>query len=509
MKDITIGIELKVEDAPYNETVRRLNEVSNLLNNLGKQVAPATTRAMSGYSAAVRKATGAVEKQTKALGGGIRVQGKTIGEVKELEDVSKLVSDQYHVMTTEITATNRLLKMASRGALEAGKAEDYLAEQLGVTAEEMPRVVAGFQEYNRQSMVAQITTAAVAHQIGATGKAWRMFGRAAFWAGLGTMFVTMSIARANRALYSITQSYRILKRTQRDITEAQSEYTEAVFLYGRRSDEANAAAIRLRDAQESLQAATYGVREAHESWNLTLLMLGLGTAPTLIRGISDISVSLRTLLTSLIANKLVTIGFTEAQAANAVVTLKTAGIRELLSLSMKKEITLKTLATGITYSEATASGTASAAKGVEAGVTAGLTVATKGLTLAKLGLIAATGVGIVVVGAWIATMMAAQAAMEGMEQQTEDYSESLRNLPIRSHSPLEIKTTQGWTQVSELEKLGGGAGSLAGISTGHKTVNINVQGPWYIREEADIYKVAKEIKRIEMRGVRNRSGGRL
>jgi len=358
MKDITIGIELKVEDAPYNETVRRLNEVSNLLGRLGSQVAPATARAMSGFSAEVRKTGSAIDKTSSALGKGISVQGKTIREVKELEKISELVADRYKVMTGEITATNRVLQMASRGALEGGKMQAYLAEQLGVTADEMPRVIAGLQEYNRQNMVAQITSAAVSHQIGATGKAWRMFGRAAFWAGLGTMFVTMSLARANRALYSITQSYRILKRTQRDITEAQSEYTEAVFLYGRRSDEANAAAIRLRDAQESLQAATYGVREAHESWNLTLLMLGLGTAPTVIRGISDMSVALRTLLTSLIANKLATVGMTEAQAAYAVVQLKHYGLRELFSLSLKKEITLKTLSTQSTLAEFMASNAA-------------------------------------------------------------------------------------------------------------------------------------------------------
>ena len=53
------------------------------------------------------------------------------------------------------------------------------------------------------------------------------------------------------------------------------------------------------------------------------------------------------------------------------------------------------------------------------------------------------------------------------------------------------------------------APNLERLSQGATNVNITIQGPWYIREEADIERIAKAISREQMRAIRNRTGGRL
>jgi hypothetical protein len=463
---------------------------------------------------------------------------------QSLNRVIDLVSDRYAVYTQRIMFANRAIQLFASGQSLSEEAMVELSRALNLTTGDTRFLLAAYREYERQNLVLRATNEVVRHQIGAIGQGWRMVGRAAFWAGLGTMFVTMSIARANRALHAITLAYRTLSRVQEDVKESQEEYRRAVMLYGKSSEEAKNAARALRDAYDRLEMAQLRVREAHEGWNLTLLMLALGTIPTLIRGASDLVTSIRYLAASMFMNRIITEDMSAVEMKLAVALSKQLGTWTLLRGALTEETGLKAVLLALDKYHADTIWNVTLAKEGNKIVTEYLTTAeikeqiargtniialnaetaaTWQATRAKLALWAATGVGIVVMGAAIASMLASQAAIQGMIDRTETLEDRLtghsladslartreeasnlsRSLQaIETPKLEEIKLDRTITRIRNEIALKPPRGlPAAPIAATSNNVQISINGPFYIREEADIHKLAKAVGDIQMRQV--------
>ena len=98
---------------------------------------------------------------------------------------------------------------------------------------------------------------------------------------------------------------------------------------------------------------------------------------------------------------------------------------------------------------------------------------------------------------------------EQARDQITELSKEISKLPLKSHSPLEIKTQYGWVDLSQLSNLDLDLGNKLSVASNNVQVSISISGPFYIREEADIDKIAKAVKRSLMSGVRSKVGGTL
>jgi len=129
-------------------------------------------------------------------------------------------------------------------------------------------------------------------RLGATGIALTRLGRSLFWAGLGTMFFFMSLSRLNRMMFSIEVAQYGVYRATRSLEKAQKRYLEMLREYGPAAEETIEASESVKDAQMALRIAHMRVREATESHIFAWGMLIFGTIPTLLRAVSDVTVSL-------------------------------------------------------------------------------------------------------------------------------------------------------------------------------------------------------------------------
>jgi len=155
------------------------------------------------------------------------------------------VSDRYAVYTDTLRFTTRAMKtFIATGKLTEPELT-ALAGALGVNREQLEAGLIAMREYNRQQLVLTTTAESFRLSIGAVGRGIRMLGRTFFWAGLGTMFLTMSIARLNRALAMVPRTERALRRAVEDRDEAQKELQETLRVYGPLSEEAKMATRRL------------------------------------------------------------------------------------------------------------------------------------------------------------------------------------------------------------------------------------------------------------------------
>ena len=112
-----------------------------------------------------------------------------------------------------------------------------------------------------------------------------------FWSGLSIMFAVMSLARLQRSMDRANDMALTLARATLAIRDAQREYTEAVSLYGSRSEEARRASIEYRLAQERLRVVQENIREQQQNLIYNYLMLIFGVVPSFLRvftGVVDI-----------------------------------------------------------------------------------------------------------------------------------------------------------------------------------------------------------------------------
>ena len=112
-----------------------------------------------------------------------------------------------------------------------------------------------------------------------------------FWSGLSIMFAVMSLARLQRSMDRANDMALTLARATLAVRDAQREYTEAVSLYGSRSEEARRASIEYRLAQERLRVVQENIREQQQNLIYNYLMLIFGVVPSFLRvftGVVDI-----------------------------------------------------------------------------------------------------------------------------------------------------------------------------------------------------------------------------
>jgi len=291
---------------------------------------------------------------------------------------------------------------------------------------------------------------------------YRRTGVEVFWLGLGTMFLVMSYARMRRSAFGVERAQRSLRRADEELVEAQEELNTAMSYYGPGSRQVVEASRRLEDAQWNLEYAEEGARQAIEQQYYAWLMLILGTAPTLIRAIFSI--------TSLWYQHIIAQTMVKAHvdATTASWMVQSGAIQIHIPLVGALTVSYWKLAIAV-----------------------GL--ATAGITL--------------LVGALASLAIQAQVEdqMKRMRREIESTSEVASEFPVRTGSPLEIKTKWGgWTEVPEI--LTGPTPRLEYPQVGASQVSIVNYGPWFIREEADIYKITKEQSRRSLRRIYSHTG---
>lgn len=299
--------------------------------------------------------------------------------------------------------------------------------------------------------------------LGTTGVAVVRFSRQIFWTALGSMFLVMSFARLRRATFSVNRATRSLEKAYRDQREIEQEAVRTRRMFGATSEEARLAQERLIDSNERIIASEEAVRSAVEQRIYATWMLIFGTIPTLLR--FGVEVFTTTLLISLAHSSAATSAGEQA-AAN------TGLIGSLLGLL---------------------------------GIETSLLAVEKVRLAIRTALIASTVVGIAVIGGMIAMMKYAESESNRLIADTKRLSKELGKLPMKKGSPLEIKTRWGgWIEVPEILETPRIAGRVE--TTKIDNVNINLKGPFFIREEADIYKIRRELEKLFMSGYLSRGG---
>ena len=543
--DIPIGIEIKISDDTYNETISRLNQLSQLLNQITSQI-PGMARSFSGMSDEVKNSStqmasglavnGQVldteklqfEKLFKTVTTGDEVfkgllmvldsvrskkmsvsdatelfrneLGRTdsttkilIGSQKQLSEMaSKLgVSEQDLTATLvsgEIAASRQrvgmdLVRKQMLGQnLEIEKVKagtgDLRIEEAKLNAELLPQSNAIKQvkvdsaelrveeaKLNAELLPQKNVLKEVQIGVGITGTAYKSLARSLFWTGLGMMFTMMSFSRLERAQRQVETSLYSLKRAYVSLAETQADTKETIAEYGKRSREGIDASLALEEAQWRVAQAEYAITSSMEQATNATIEWVVGAAASSINAGFSIASSLFLVSAAQAGKTAATANDIPVEVADASVMGAKIPIINGLEVSYLK-------------------------------LAAAMAAVTFGLSLAI---------------ALISKAWAEQQAAESIrktKEEVESLTESLSNLPLRSHSPLEIRTKQGWVPFHEI----GEAGSISGIGSTIKsgnTTNINVSGPFYVREDADIMKIANAIKRKQISNIQGRTGGRI
>jgi len=369
------------------------------------------------------------------------------------------------------------------------------AKEIGRTQRDVRQWVSSYQQMARQQRIAAVSAQSLRYRQGLLGQTMRELGGTVFWLGLGLMFMVMSIQRVNRALYSITIAARSVTRAQEDLKLAQEEYTRTLFEFGPGSQEARMAYLRVRDAQEAVRMSQIRVREAQENYINSILMFVFGTIPTFIRaGISLYDILTKIIVTKYLATR-VTDQMTQSEMQHLAVEVAGKPVRTM-AIALTKAQTLATSKLAIVTSIATVG------IGALIGVLGYLymqqqmNLAMTEANTESYQKLEDTLTGHSVVDSLIRTR-------EEMRKLNEEFT----RLPLRSHSPLEIKTQYGWANLGVLEDIDVGLGRRLSVTSTNVQVGVTVNGPFYIREEADVQKIAKAVKKSLTRGVRSRVGG--
>jgi hypothetical protein len=137
---------------------------------------------------------------------------------------------------------------------------------------------------------------------------------------------------------------------------------------------------------------------------------------------------------------------------------------------------------------------------IQTAITQKQTAALWGLRLGFVGVILAAGYMAYV-------MYETNRQIAEVTSQMEELEKQISELPIKSASPISIKTKWGgWVEVPEILETPRISPRIS--PTKIDTVNIRIEGPFYIREEADIRKIRNSLENLFLRGYFSR-GGRL
>jgi len=439
---------------------------------------------------------------------GLLLSEKGLSKVAIASKLASEMLDQIRIYSTLGTGAQQMLQQAT------GRTHEELIkleQQLRATTTSLAAV----RDMGRQFYAI----------LGPAGVAARALARELFWTGLSAMFITMSLARAFRAMERSRRAAYTLARAHVRIEEAQREYNEIVRRYGPASEQARRASLALKDAQMSLEDQIASTRMSIEMQNLSWLMLIFGTLPSFLRtGSAVIDMMIRQYAMTQnvtgatwqeILAKLVS---TEVTGAETTAKVVSAGAGELEAAATRSQIAAKLKLIPVV-------GGAMAAVYKFTGSLTAAFIATQLLTGAitmGIGVLISWGIAHLVTQRQIAEMedrvrklrkeltgSGLVGAIEETIQITKEWgyitSKTVKDLPLKASSPLEIKTTWGgWVEMPEL--LASPEIELERISPTPTQVTIINYGPWYIREEADIYKITREQNRRLLRGIRLHGG---
>jgi len=309
----------------------------------------------------------------------------------------------------------------------------------------------------------------------------RRIGQELFWLGLGSMFIVMSYARWRRSSLTIESAQLSLRRAVMSMEEAQRRASETIRMYGARSREARAAILDAEEAELSYKLAVDRVRSSIEQQNYALWTFILGAVPTVIRAVFS--------LTNLYLEHYAA----QIQAGTGMTSLYIKSMLETKGYLIK--IPILNLTIKSYWGMVAAMGAA----------TLGLTLVLSALSYFLTEILIVNpamekmksnleGIEDSLVGhSLVNALRATRAETSELRRSFVDLGQEASRLPFKTGSPLEVRTTYGWAELAPMERL-----ELPRAQPSVSQVNINIQGPFYIREEADISKLAAKIGRLQM-----------
>ncbi len=89
IKDIPIGIEIKVDDSAYNETIQRLANISVELEKIGTKSTQVATKSVSAFSDEIKDLSNNAEEASKKIAG-LYIDGKPVNVSKTVNNTSEI-----------------------------------------------------------------------------------------------------------------------------------------------------------------------------------------------------------------------------------------------------------------------------------------------------------------------------------------------------------------------------------------------------------------------------------
>jgi len=523
-KDIGIGIKIEVDPTTFEQTKARLTEIATVLEKISSVSSKKLTLALDEVSSSAKKTAQASAQAGRQIQEGLSVNGTPLSSlINQYSNLNTVVSDSdavfedlwdvlERVRSKQMTAKKGMMEFNDvlgastpvvRMLVKGWENVEAMAKQMGISADDLAkRMLKGEIAYSRQRIGSIYLNRALAQQaqvfksvrlgMGAYGTALQSLGRTMFWVGLGSMFIMMSWARMQRRAKQVTASAFSLKRAYVDLYQAQSNLKETMLEYGKTSKEAVLAQLRLEEAQMRVTQAEDNVRSATEQNIYATAMWIFGMVPTYIRASFEMTSSLAMLTAA--KYQVAGASMVEAAGQNAAAGAITIHIPLIGGVTLAY------------WQWALAIGAVTFGLNILIGLlTQQYAMSQAEARIKKVREETEKWEDVLTGHSLVDSLEATRNKMMETNLSTKELSYSLSRLPLRSHSPLEIKTTSGWVEMSNLNADLKGLGAVSST----RSVNISVNGPWYIREEADITKIAKKIKQMEMRGIRNSTGGKI
>lgn len=425
-------------------TLAELYDALSMITRTGRRLIPALTSDVANFALTLDTAA----ESTKALAQTLdsaRVEGRLSVEV--LRALS--LGFRRAGITIPISLLREMDEALGRNSQKLLEWAARYAESERVITRHLREI----RDVNRQTIAS----------LGAMGIALTRLGRTFFWAGLGTMFFFMSLARAQRQALNVKSAQLALIRSSIRLQEAQEtvrRFQEAGIISGERYREA---ILRLREAELGLELAQDRLKTAIMTQFYAWLMLAFGSFPTVIRGISDLVFSLIWLFYATKKVEDSTVGaFVKTLLAKTGFDLEKLSV-DALNAALFEHVLL-------------------------------LGAATFGVSALAMG-----------IGYLITKMIVAK--------QLEDLNERLKELGITIAKPYSPSLVEAFQDLAEsldvistkgriFSTLARTTFGLRGMTPIGGGVVVNIQGPFYVRAEEDIDRISRAIaRRLRGRGV--------
>jgi len=258
-----------------------MNFKKRLLNSLlvsDRNKAAAVEYLTQAYNGDRTSAEGVVEAYTALQNRGFTLRSSIEAVTRSIDAASEKGLSHNIIMRELMPVYAGILRSAGLSRQEIAQ----FSVALGQSGEEAKKVLTHFYRLRTAlNQVAQMNREYTA-SLGAAGVALEEFTRNIFWAGLGVMFNTMSIARMlRRQTQMSTQAYSVARAVM-SLKDAQKAENEAIMEYGPASEEAIEAHRRVIESEYALKSARDSARASIQQYYLSWFMLIWGMLPNLM-----------------------------------------------------------------------------------------------------------------------------------------------------------------------------------------------------------------------------------